>query len=93
MGKYYNETVDAKTFNELRYKRQWSFTMPIRKRYESFIPPQAFALGEDLILIVEGPKVIRFRKRWSFQSVKRDIRLIYIVNDEENGPYFKIHLV
>lgn len=91
--KRYKETVDTETFRELQTNRRWSYEMPIRKRYAKFIPPQAFTIGEDICLILEGPKVIRFRKRWSLRFVDREIRLVYIINDGERDPYFKIHLV
>lgn len=93
MRNYYNETVDSSTFYAIRNKVQWAYTMPIRKRYLKYIPQQAFAVSEDICLIVEGPKTIRLRKRWSLRSIKRKIRLVYIVNDGRGEPYMKIHLV
>ena len=93
MMKYYNETVAPVLFNELREGRHWSYTMPIRKRYRKFLPKQAFSVGEDIILILEGPKVIKFRKRWSLRSFKRGVRLVYIINDGSVEPYLKVHLV
>lgn len=89
----YNETVDAATFEALRDRRQWAFDVPLRKRYAKFIPPQAYVVGDDICLVLEGPKVIRFRKRWSLRTVKREIRLVYIINDGAHEPSFKIHLV
>ena len=89
----YVETVDADVFEQLRSKRRWSYEMPLRKRYEKYIPPQAFAVAEDICLIVEGPRIIRFRKRWSFRFIDMNIRLIYIVNDGRSDPYYKVHLV
>ena len=93
MKDYYNETVDAATFNAMLYKKQWTYTMPLRKRYAKFIPHQAFLVGENECLVLDGPKVIRFRKRWSLKTVERNIRMTYIINDEIEDPYFKIHLV
>lgn len=93
MKNYFIEPVDETTFEWARTKNLWAFNVPLRKRYERFIPKQAFLLGEDECLVLDGPKFIRFRKRWSFKTTDREIRLMYIVNNEIDPPYFKLHLL
>lgn len=89
----YVEIVDAKTFIDIRDKRKWDYEMPMRKRHVKLLPDRAFALGDDLCVVLEGPRIIRFRKRWGLRFVDREIRLVYIVNDGKREPYLKIHLV
>ena len=88
----YMETVDSATFNDFKYLRTWKYTMPVRRRYRRFLPPQSFLLGRDTCLVQASPSVIRFRKRWSLQTIEKNIRLITI---ERRGgkAYFVIYLV
>lgn len=88
----YKETVDAVTFKDLKYKRKWSYTMPVRRRYVRFLPPQSFLIGKETCLVLAGPSVIRFRRRWSLETIEKNIRVTYIER-EEGKPYFIIHLV
>lgn len=93
MKEYYNEVVDAETFGKLRDKKQFEYRMPVRRRYMKFIPSKGFMISDDECLLAEGPKVIRFRKRWSLQAVELKVRIATIVNEDNKEPYMKLHLV
>lgn len=86
----YSEFVKRETFDALKYNKRFEFRLKLRRRYARFIPPQAFAIGEDVSLLVEAPTKIRF---WAFgrKPIVKDIRITYLINDEIEEPYLKIY--
>jgi hypothetical protein len=74
----------------------YSWCLPLKKKYSRWIPQQAFALGEDDVLLAEKPEEIVFRKRWSFRKSTRKIRMAVLQHDNIDGAddvYIKLYLI
>lgn len=76
-------TVSRETYDNLGRTYRWS--LPLLKKYSSWIPQQAFSLGDDDIFIAEKPEYIVFRRRFSFRKCKRKIRTAVIRHDDYDG--------
>lgn len=91
--KQFKVKVSKSEFDAL--DKTYTWWLPLDRRYTRLIPSKAFAIGEDDVVLVEGPTSIRFRKRHSLKTVTKDIRLKMLIHDEEDGiefVYIKLYL-
>ena len=74
--------VNATDFFALAYERAASYTIRGARKGKRMAGNKAQPLSENEVVFLGSPKEIKFRKRWSFSTVKREVR--YIMGDRSD---------